>query len=343
MKQPKVAVFVTGQLRNASEHIDNWLSTAFKNCEPTFYFTIWNEVGYVDINRLYQRSLRTIALNNEQYVEVSDVGIYLNRFVTLENEIEIIKAKLSGAKFNVIEYKKEYLQQIGGLKITDDLARDTHPFWQSCIPIAYLNKLALETFVQEQESSEFDAFCRIQGETTFDSSTNIDWSLFQEKKNVLLTSPDSISPEYQLSIKFFAGSWDGFSTLMNAYYPSIKAWKEYRAGTAWIDRPIGERYLKKLAIKKALTVDYSVRTFIERQRMYPVNPCLKSMSYLKENWVVPNVIDISEADVALLKKWEESHQVRDSFEYKARQIKTALHTKVINKVKRNIRKISGTN
>ncbi|MEO0438594.1 MAG: hypothetical protein AAF098_16970, partial [Pseudomonadota bacterium] len=304
-RRPRVAVFVTGQLRNASEHIENWLNTGFSCCEPIFFFTVWDELGHVDASRMYKRALRKLH-QKETYVEISDVGIYLSRYAELNHEISQIERQLAGrSKFDVIPYQDSYLKKIDDLEMPDLLAKETHPFWQACVPMAYMNKKSIEDFLASQSRNEFDAYCRLQAETTFLDETNIDWTSISNSNDLIVTSPDTINPDYQLSIKFFAGTLGPFLDLMTAYYPSIDAWKDYKSGTPWKDQPIGERFLKQLANAKGHRVRYSVRTEIRRQRMFPVHPSLASMRAVESNWSSPEIVHASEETIAAMMDWEE--------------------------------------
>ncbi|MEO1081854.1 MAG: hypothetical protein AAFY29_20020 [Pseudomonadota bacterium] len=304
---PRVAVFVTGQLRNASEHIENWLSTGFANCTPLFFFTVWDEIGHVDLSRMYQRSLRQ-ARRGETYVEISSVGIYLSRYSELEHEIQLIEQRLGGnCSFRVVPYQKSFLRRIDDLEMPDQLAEDTHPFWQSCVPMAYMNKRAIEEFQESQAVDSFDAFCRIQGETTFNSAEEIDWVGLSSNSDQVITSPDTVNPAHQLSVKFFAAGFKPFLTLMTAYYPSIDAWRAYVPGSPWEEQPIGERFLKRLCDEHGYSVDFSVSTSIRRQRMFPVHPVLLPLDTVRAEWTIPEVVDVGEQAVSEIRKWEENN------------------------------------
>lgn len=304
---PRVAVFVTGQLRNASEHIENWLATGFANCTPVFFFTIWNEVGHVDLSRMYQRSVRQVR-RGETFVEISSVGLYLSRYSELEHEIQLIEQRLGGnCSFRVVPYQASFLRRIDDLEMPDRLAEDTHPFWQSCVPMAYMNKRAIEEFQESQAVESFDAYCRIQGETTFSSDTEIDWAGLSSSSDQVITSPDTVNPAHQLSVKFFAAGLEPFVTLMTAYYPSIDAWRAYVPGSPWEKQPIGERFLKRLCDEHGYSVDFSVRTTIRRQRMFPIHPEVLPLDTVAANWTIPEIVEVGEQAIAAIRSWEEDN------------------------------------
>lgn len=303
MIKPNVAVFVTGQLRNASENIENWLRLGFFNCNPTFFFCVWDEVGLVDPNKIYQRSLRMKKEGGVNYVEVSSCDLYMKLDLTLENEIKKIKDKIPNALIEVVPYKKEYLYEIGALKVNDDLISDTHPFWQGSIPVAYLNKICMDVF--KDHLSDFDIFCRIQGETTFLSEAC--WTDILNEPSTIVSSSNSINKNYQISIKFFASGADAFLLLMNAYDDLIPAYNNYKKGESWENQPIGERFLKRLADKNGYAIDYSVKTFIKRQRVYPVNPTWKKMLTVKKEWSLPEIVDVNDTVIDKFKKIESNN------------------------------------
>lgn len=307
MSYSKVAVLVTGQLRNASEHIENWLTTAFANCDPTFYFCIWDEIGNVDPNKMYQRSLRACEHNGKRHVEISSCGIYLKKNLDLDLEIIKIKKLLPEAKFKIVKYLPEYLYEVDGLKVTEDLKTDTHPFWQGSVPVAYINRLAIDWL--DESHSNYDVFCRIQGETNFDETTNIDWGSLIEDKDLVLSSSDTISPKTQLSIKFFAATYTPFSKLMGVFHELIPEYKNYKKGTAWINQPIGERFLRKTLNKNGYKLHFSVKTKIKRQRCYPVNPILRPLISVKNNWELPITISVDSDIIDNLITYEQHNKL----------------------------------
>lgn len=302
MNNHKVAVIITGQLRNASENIENWINTAFSNCEPTFYFCIWDKLGNVDLNKMYSRSLRVKKESDVKFVEVSSCDLYLKEKTDLATEINKIKRLIPNSKFKIQTYSDEYLYKIGQLEVNQAIIDDTSPFWQGSIPVAYINKLAMNWVTSED--IEYDAYCRIQGETTFSPNTNIDWASLNSNKNLIITSQNTINKNHQLSIKFFSSSLKNFSNLMNAYDYLIEEYRNYSKGTPWEKQPIGERFLKKIALRDKCKIDYSVKTIIKRPRCYPVNPVKKRISIVKKSWTQPILIDVERHIIEKIKEQE---------------------------------------
>lgn len=293
-----VVVFITGQIRNASDNIDNWMENLFHNCNPVFVFNIWNEVGGVDPNKIHLRSLRSIGKKN---FEISKCNIYVKKKRVLEDEMKLIQKKLPNALFFVNEYYPEYNNKIGFLEINDDLKKDAHPWWQGSIPVAFLNKNAIDRFEEEIGLEEYNVFCRLQSEVSFTYKNNIDWD-YVESSDVLVTSPDTINKNTQVSIKFFCGNKVSFMPLMNAFDRLVKEYKNYEHGQEYI--PIGERFLKMIAKECAIDTQYIVRTKVMRERVYPLNPVwINSSRYNKLN-LVPEIFDVEPGLIDKIKSEE---------------------------------------
>lgn len=293
--------FVTGQLRNATDNIDNWLAT-FKDYDVTFIFVIWDQIGNVDPDKIYKLCLNRTRKLFVKQVEVSKNNVYLKQQRVLDDEIALIKKKLKKCSIEVISFKNGYLEQIGDLKMNEDLKNDTYPFWRGAIPVAYLNEIAIDYFLKEFNKEDFDYFVRLQGETIFKSESLNFEELITE--NCILTSPDTIDKKHQISMKFFSGKFIPFEKLMRAYTSSIDVFNNYKKGTPWADQPIGERFLKKIAFENNYYVNHIVETEIKREAVYPINPVYRRYSDVENNWETPIILDVDREIIMMIRSKE---------------------------------------
>jgi hypothetical protein len=292
MMTKKVLAVITGQIRNASEHVINWQKEIFSDFDTHYLFYVWDCVGNVDPNKLHLRTLRQKKIHWKQHTQTSKSNAYLIKKTTINDEVIKIKEQLGDkCTFIIVPYKDEYLYTAGGLTINDELKTDSHPWWQGSIPVAYINKLALDYIKDSGKVAKYDYFARLQSEVMFEKvvlnpQKNI------ENPNILITSPDTIDKNIQVSIKFFMSKFPNFALLMNAHESLVDEYHYYKKGAHQKDMPIGERYLKKLTIVHDVVVQYSVPTKVVRQQVIPIDPEFVASNTVAKNWKLPLLIPI---------------------------------------------------
>lgn len=294
----KNLVVITGQLRNCSDNIQNWIKTAFDLNNTHFLFYIWDEIGKVDRDKVHLKCLN--HKNDKSQLSKSNTYFFKEKS-TLEDEINKIKKILGeNVEFVIEPYKNSYMEKAGELEITDIIKKENSPWWQGMIPVFYINHLANKYINKKYNNYEF--YYRVQSECQF--NTNEDYSfLFHEsiKSNTLITSPQTINNKTQVSIKFFGGRKDSFELMMNAYEHVIPHFKKYKKGQPSNERPIGERFLKQLSKKNNLTVKYLCNLNLNRERLLIIDPVWVEKEELSHRWNLSKVTNLESSSFLMIK------------------------------------------
>ncbi|ABB35985.1 hypothetical protein Syncc9605_2248 [Synechococcus sp. CC9605] len=264
----KVLVIVTGQLRNCSDNISNWVDNLLHNCEYDFLFCIWDNVGNVDKFKIHECLRRT----GKNY-EASRVNTYLKKDRELRDELNIISQKVPIAEEIIHPFCEDYHTQIGTIAVPKSLIANERS-WRSSLPLSYINQLAFNAVVDRY--NKYDAYCRVQSEILFEERQYIDWEALSKKDNEILTSPSiKKNIDLKLDVSFYAGSLNSISGLMNTFEFLERCYESYENGELQV-APIGDRFLRIAANHRSLNVRHDVKMIRPRERLIPLFPEIKS-------------------------------------------------------------------
>lgn len=291
--KPRVLVVVTGQMRNCTDNIENWLSTLLRGVDAQFLFHVWDEIGQVDPAKAHLYCLKTFKVWRTSFTQVSAKNVYLVPARSVDEERKLVESKLGDALagFVVHTYKPEYMVRAGDLEMPEALQQDSHPWWRGAVPVSFINHKSWMDIQSQPELRAFDYYCRIQSEAHFKPNAHVVWD-HPILNGGLLTSANSIDPELQISIKFFAGKVKPFELMMNAYSSLIHACANYKRGTPFHQQPIGERYLKQIAVENNIPLHYGVSMAIKRDQIVPLRPCYKLSRDVKREWKDPVMVPV---------------------------------------------------
>lgn len=264
MAKEIVHIYITGELRNCVDQIENWESNFCPKLEKRYYFYIWDEIGKVDASKFHLRNLPTTKFLGLHFTKISIIGQYRAKNRVLDSEIREIKNILKErCCINIFPFNQSYHTNINTVEVPMWLREATWPWWRGWLPLMYLNALAVNNL--NQVGNDQDIFCRMQSETLFPKKVDLNKSHIRK---AFYTSSETINPNEQISLKFFATNRKTFAKVMDVL-PTWHQIVDAHPKNSRAERLIGEKFLFDTLKRQQIDIKFDVETKINREQYYP--------------------------------------------------------------------------